>query len=122
TISSYDYEPAVRVQTRAHPEGQVLPVDELQPPHQNPIQYLLHCIERGEPIHGPLSVETSRIGQRIVDSALQSAREKRAVRLEQDAKHPFRGLQAALVAHRAIQCMGARQSAALDVGMAVERR
>jgi len=82
TISSYDYEPAVRVQTRAHPEGQVLPVDELQPPHQNPIQYLLHCIERGEPIHGPLSVETSRIGQRIVDSALQSAREKRAVRLE----------------------------------------
>ncbi|HVA91204.1 MAG TPA: Gfo/Idh/MocA family oxidoreductase [Chloroflexota bacterium] len=81
TVSSYDYEPTVRVQTGAHPEGMVLPVDELRPPHQNPIQYMLHCIKTGEPIRGPLSVETSRVGQRIVDSALQSARERRTVRL-----------------------------------------
>jgi predicted dehydrogenase len=81
TISSYDYEATVKVQTRAHPEGMVLSVDELLPPHQNPIQYMLHCIETGEPIRGPLSVETCRIGQRIVDSALLSARESRTVSL-----------------------------------------
>jgi predicted dehydrogenase len=32
TVSAYDYEPTVRVQTRAKPEGADLPVDELQPP------------------------------------------------------------------------------------------
>ena len=81
TISSYDYEDTVRVQTRAHPEGQILPVDRPQPPHQNPVQYLIHCIETGEPIRGPLSAETSRIGQQLVDSAALSAREKRTVPL-----------------------------------------
>ena len=81
TISSYDYEDTVRVQTRDHPEGQVLPVYRPQPPHQNPVQYLIHCIETGEPIRGPLSAETSRIGQQLVDSAALSAREKRTVPL-----------------------------------------
>ncbi|MGH2410469.1 MAG: Gfo/Idh/MocA family protein, partial [Chloroflexota bacterium] len=81
TISSYDYEPTVRVQTRAHPEGTVLPVDKLLPPYQNPIQYILHCIETGAPVRGPLSVETSRVGQRIVDSAILSTRERRTVSL-----------------------------------------
>jgi glucose-fructose oxidoreductase len=81
TISSYDYDSTVRVQSRAHPEGMVLPVDELHPPHQNPIQYMLHCVETGEPVRGPLSVETSRVGQWIVDSAILSAREGRTVSL-----------------------------------------
>ncbi len=79
TISSYDFEPTIRVQTGAHPEGISVAVDELRPPHQNPVQYLLHCMETGEPIRGPLSIATSRIGQRIVDSALRSARERRTV-------------------------------------------
>jgi glucose-fructose oxidoreductase len=81
TISSYDYEPAIRVQTRAHPEGQVIPVDELQPPFQNPIQYIIHCVKTGEPVSGPLSPAICRIGQQIVDSAVLSAREKRTVPL-----------------------------------------
>ena len=81
TISSYDYEATIRVQTRAHPEGAVLPVDPSRPPHQNPVQYLIRCIEAGELIRGPLSIETSRTGQRIVDSALLSARQKRTVPL-----------------------------------------
>jgi len=37
-------------------------------------------LETGEPITGPLSLEISRIGQQIVDTAVISAREKRTVR------------------------------------------
>jgi predicted dehydrogenase len=81
TISSYDYEPTIRVQTREHPESQVLPVDEPKPPRQNPIQYLIHCIAAGEPLSGPLSPALCRIGQQIVDSAVLSAQEKRTVPL-----------------------------------------
>jgi predicted dehydrogenase len=81
TISSYDFEPAVRVQTKERPESYGIPVDQLNPPHQNPIQYLIHCLETGEAVAGPLSPELSRTGQRIVDSAVISAREKRTVKL-----------------------------------------
>ncbi len=81
TISSYDYEPTIRVQTRAHPSGETMPVDTLLPPYQNPVQYLIHCISTGEPISGPLAPNISRIGQQIVDSAVLSARERRTVAL-----------------------------------------
>jgi glucose-fructose oxidoreductase len=81
TISSYDFEPAVRVQTKERPEGYAIPVDQLRPPYQNPIQYLIHRLETGEPVTGPLSPALSRIGQQIVDTAVISAREKRAVKL-----------------------------------------
>jgi len=81
TISSYDYEPAIRVQTEERPEGFEQPVDSLLPPRQNPIQYLLHHLESGEPIEGPLSPALCRIGQQIVDTAARSAREKRTLPL-----------------------------------------
>lgn len=81
TISSYDYEPTIRVQTRDRPEGRDLPVEPLRPPFQDPVQYLLHCLETGSPVEGPLSPEMSRVGQRIIDSAAKSAREKRTVPL-----------------------------------------
>ena len=81
TISSYDFEPVVRVQTKERPEAHEIPVDQLNPPYQNPIQYLIHCLETGGPVTGPLSPALSRIGQRIVDTAVISAREKRTVRL-----------------------------------------
>jgi len=81
TISSYDYEAVVRVQTMQRPETHKLPVDALEPPFNNPIQYVLHCLENGKKIDGPLSPEICRIGQQIVDSAVLSAREKRAVPL-----------------------------------------
>ena len=83
TISSYDYEPTIRLQTHDHPGGEVLPVDELRPPFQNPIQYVLDCIGKGRPIEGPLSPAVSRVGQQIVDSAVLSARERRTVSLVQ---------------------------------------
>lgn len=73
TISSYDYEPTVRVQSREHPAGTAMPVDTLDPPFQNPVQYLLHCLEHDVPIEGPLSPLVSRIGQQIVDTAIASA-------------------------------------------------
>lgn len=79
TISSYDYEKAVRIQTRDCPEGRDVPVDDLKPPFQDPVQYVIHCLETGSPIQGPLSPAIARIGQRIVDAALRSAREKRTV-------------------------------------------
>ncbi|HEU0175119.1 MAG TPA: Gfo/Idh/MocA family oxidoreductase [Blastocatellia bacterium] len=81
TISSYDFEPVLRVQTKERPEAHEIPVDELKPPYQNPIQYLIHCLETSEPVTGPLSPALSRIGQQIVDTAVISAREKRAVKL-----------------------------------------
>ncbi|MCA9264622.1 MAG: Gfo/Idh/MocA family oxidoreductase [Planctomycetales bacterium] len=81
TISSYDYEATIRIQTAANPAGDVVPVDELQPPQQNPVQYFLDCLTRQVPVDGPLSVETCRIGQQIVDTAYQSATQKRALPL-----------------------------------------
>ncbi len=81
TVSAYDYDKTVRVQTRQRPEGFEMPVDSLQFPGQNPVQYVLDCIEKGKPIEGPLSPELSRVGQQIVDSAVLSAKEKRTVKL-----------------------------------------
>ena len=81
TISSYDYERTIRVQSRKHPEGVEWPVDDPLPPFQNPVQYIIHCIATGEPIRGPLSPAICRIGQQIVDAAARSAREKRTVPL-----------------------------------------
>ena len=81
SVSSYDYEPTVRLQTVDHPEGEEIPVDTLDPHESNPVSYLLHCLETNTPIEGPLSIETSRIGQQIVDTAYRSAEEKRALPL-----------------------------------------
>ena len=81
TVATYDYEPTVRLQTREKPEGEDVPVDVLKPSFQNPVQYVLHCIETGEAIKGPLSLAISRIGQQIVDSAVLSAAQKRTVAL-----------------------------------------
>jgi glucose-fructose oxidoreductase len=81
TISSYDYEPTIRVQSRANPRGEDLAVDTLSAPLQNPIQYFVHCIRTGSPLEGPLSPKIARIGQQIVDSAVHSARLGRTVKL-----------------------------------------
>lgn len=81
TISSYDYEDTVRVQTPHRPEGFDHPVDNLAPPYQNVIQYFVHCLETDQLPDGPLSPEICRIGQQIVDSAILSAYERRTVTL-----------------------------------------
>jgi glucose-fructose oxidoreductase len=81
TISSYDFEPAVRVQTDDCPEGRVIAADSLRSPHTNPVEYFLDHLEREAVIDGPLSVAVSRIGQQIVDTAYQSAQWKRTLPL-----------------------------------------
>jgi predicted dehydrogenase len=81
TISSYDYESTIYVQSLANQEGEVLTVDQLEMPFQNPVQYMLDCLEKDRPIQGPLSVEISRVGQQIVDTAVRSASEKRTISL-----------------------------------------
>lgn len=81
TIASYDYGDTIRVQTHEQPEGYEVEATALESPRSNPVEYFLHCLESGEAIGGPLSLETSRIGQQIVDTAYQSAQEKRALPL-----------------------------------------
>ncbi len=81
TISTYDYASTIRVQTRANPAGEDWPVDRLEAPFQNPIQYFVHCINDGCPVEGPLAPALCRIGQQIVDSAVRSARLKKTVPL-----------------------------------------
>jgi predicted dehydrogenase len=81
TISSYDYEPTIRLQNASHLEGQSVSVDVLQSPRQNPIQYFIHCLATGAEVIGPLSPAVCRIGQQIVESAVLSAREKRTIPL-----------------------------------------
>ncbi|MEK7767091.1 MAG: gfo/Idh/MocA family oxidoreductase, partial [bacterium] len=81
TISSYDYEKTIRVQTRAHPEGEELPVDVLPVGKRNPIEFFISMVSSGEKITGPLDPALCRIGQRIVDSAALSARLKKTVKL-----------------------------------------
>ncbi len=81
TISSYDYEDTVRVQTHACPAGYDHPVDRLSPPNENVIQYFMNCLETGQKPEGPLSPAICRIGQQIVDSAIRSAQERRTVQL-----------------------------------------
>jgi len=81
TISSYDYEVNIRVQTERQPKGYDQPADKLKAPMANPIQYFIQCLETGAPVAGPLSLVISRIGQQIVDAAVLSAREKKAVKI-----------------------------------------
>jgi predicted dehydrogenase len=81
TISSYDYEESVSIQTDRKPEGEKIAVDELKPPFQNPVQYMIDCIKHHRAAEGPLSVRFSRIGQQIVDSAILSATRRKTVHL-----------------------------------------
>lgn len=81
TISSFDYQDHITVQTREHPEGTRIPVDVLQPEAANCIDHVASVLSTGSGLTGPLSVEISRAGQQIVDSARESARTGRTVEL-----------------------------------------
>lgn len=81
TISSYDYDDYVTVQTRKKPEPHRVEAPAPRAPNQNPVQYLIHCLTREIPLEGPVSLEISRIGQEIVDAALRSAQVKRTIKL-----------------------------------------
>jgi len=81
TVASYDYEDHVTVQTRARPEATPVPAEPLPPGETNAIEYVLGRIAKGLPMEGPLDPELCLTAQRIVDTAAQSAREKRTLEL-----------------------------------------
>lgn len=81
TIASPDYGRHVTVQTRARPEPTQVPVDPLPPGRRNPVEYVLDCMARGEPVTGPLDPELCLLAQRIVDTAAEAARQKRTLPL-----------------------------------------
>ncbi|MCM2370109.1 Gfo/Idh/MocA family protein [Aporhodopirellula aestuarii] len=81
TISSYDYDTRIKWQNEWCDSGEWIDTNEILSPFHNPVQYMVDVIRSGAPIAGPLSVEISRIGQQIVDSALLSAEQKRTVPL-----------------------------------------
>lgn len=81
TLASWDYAETVTLQTRARPEPHEVACDPLPTGRTNPIEYVLGCIARGEALTGPLDPAVSLIGQRIVDTAALSAREKRTLPL-----------------------------------------
>jgi glucose-fructose oxidoreductase len=83
TIASYDFEKTIRVQTAERPQGVDVKVDELRTPDRNPVEYVIQCLEDGRAVEGPLSPAIARIGQQIVDTARQSAIERRTVPLIQ---------------------------------------
>ncbi len=81
TIASYDYDDHVTVQTRARPEATPAPVDVLPEGRRGAVEYMLARIADGAPITGPLDPAMCLTAQRIVDSAVLSAAQKRTVAL-----------------------------------------
>ena len=81
TISSFDYQPTIRIQDKKSPQGRDIVVDDVIPPFQNPVQYFIHCLKHDLPVDGPLSPTLSRIGQQIVDTAMASSQQKRTLPL-----------------------------------------
>ena len=81
TIASHDYEDHVTVQTRARPAPHSVAAEPLPPGERNGIEYVLGRIARGLPVEGPLDPRLCLTAQRIVDTAAQSAREKRTLAL-----------------------------------------
>jgi len=82
TISSYDYEDTVYVQDEENREGYEVEVDELEPPLENQIQYLVHCLENDmDPEFEPLSPSHCRESNRILVAARESARRDETVQL-----------------------------------------
>ena len=81
TLSSYDFEHHVHLQTRRHPQIHPMPVHELVAPHRRPVEYVLSRWRAGLDVEGPLSPAMSRIGQRIVETARRSADEGRTLEL-----------------------------------------
>jgi glucose-fructose oxidoreductase len=81
TISSYDYEDHVTVQTRARPQATPVRAAPLPVGERNGIEYVLGRIAAGAPVEGPLDPALCLTAQRIVDTAAQSAREKRTLEL-----------------------------------------
>lgn len=81
TISSWDYDAFVTLQTKAHPEPVQVAADVLQAPMRAPVEHVLEVFAKGGALHGPLDPAIARTGQRIVDTAFASAKAGRTLPL-----------------------------------------
>ena len=81
TISSYDYDEFITVQTLEQPSPTKLPVDPLPPGKRNGVEYVLGCISEGREPQGCLDPALCLTAQRIVDTAFQSAESRRTLEL-----------------------------------------
>ena len=81
TIHSEDYAASLRIQTEERREPYQIEIAALEAPYCNPIQYIIHCMNTGTKVEGPLSVAISWTGQRIVDTAYQSSLEGKTLSL-----------------------------------------
>jgi glucose-fructose oxidoreductase len=81
TLASPDYATHLIAQTRDRPERHEIPVDPLPESERNGIDYVLGCIARGAPVGGPLDPALCLTAQRIVDTAMRSAEDKRTLEL-----------------------------------------
>lgn len=81
SISSYDYDDFVTLQTRKDTRHVQVRADERPAGQRAVIEYMLARIEDGAPVRGPLDPELSLIGQRMIDSAVLASQDKRTVPL-----------------------------------------
>lgn len=81
TISSWDYDAHVTLQTRERPEAHEVAADVLAAPNRGPVEHVLHAFSTGAALHGPLDPAIARTGQRIVDTAAASAEVRRELPL-----------------------------------------
>jgi predicted dehydrogenase len=81
TVCAYEYDDFVRVQTREHPEGFEVFADPLTSPNANPIEHFIAHLEGRIELHPCLTPYICRIGQQIVDTAIASATQQRALEL-----------------------------------------
>lgn len=79
TLSSLDYDTHVTLQNAAQLDGHQIAPNPLAPQVRSGLGALLHHLDTGEPLDGPMSGEISRSGQLLVDAALLSARTGRRV-------------------------------------------
>ena len=76
-----DCDAPVVARARAAPTIRQIPVDELKTPFRKPVEHVLHCREHGLPFERALDPALCRTAQRIVDTAVLSARERRTLAL-----------------------------------------
>ncbi len=81
TISIPDYCEHLACRHARSLRASMFPVEPLSGPNRNPIEHVIHHLETGVPLIGPLTIEISRIGQQIVDTAFASATAKRTLPL-----------------------------------------
>lgn len=86
TIASFDYAPSVLLQDIDHPEGVEIPVDDRRPADAGGIAHILAALAHGVPLTGPISLQTSLDGQRIVEAAVTSAATGRPMRLDESSE------------------------------------